>query len=85
MTDCQHLIIDSSMKLIDYIKQNKLTQNKFAHKSGLTRSAICRLLKCERFPTPDTMNKIELATLGQVTANDFLKQMQERMVNGRFS
>ena len=67
------------MKLIDYIKQNKLTQNKFAHKSGLTRSAICRLLKCERFPSPDTMNKIELATLGQVTANDFLKQAQEKM------
>jgi transcriptional regulator with XRE-family HTH domain len=71
------------MKLIDYIKQNKLSQNKFALKSGLTRSAICRLIKCERFPTPDTMNKIELATLGQVTANDFLKQMQERMIDGR--
>ena len=67
------------MKLIDYMKHNKLTQNKFAHKSGLTRSAICRLLKCERFPSPDTMNKIELATLGQVTANDFLRQAQERM------
>ena len=71
------------MKLIDYIKQNRLTQNKFANKSGLTRSAICRLVKSERFPNPDTMNKIELATLGQVTANDFLKQMQERMINGR--
>ena len=67
------------MKLIDYIKQNRLTQNKFAIKSGLTRSAICRLVKSERFPNPNTMNKIELATLGQVTANDFLKQMQERM------
>ena len=73
----------NSMKLIDYIKQNRLTQNKFAIKSGLTRSAICRLVKSERFPTPDTMNKIELATLGQVTANDFLKQMQERMIDGR--
>ena len=71
------------MKLIEYIKQNKLTQKKFAIKSVLTRSAICRLIKCERFPTPDTMNKIELATLGQVTANDFLKQMQERMIDGR--
>jgi len=40
-------------------------------------------LKCERFPTPDTMNKIELATLGQVTANDFLKQAQEKMIDGR--
>jgi len=40
-------------------------------------------VKSERFPNPDTMNKIELATLGQVTANDFLKQMQERMIDGR--
>jgi transcriptional regulator with XRE-family HTH domain len=71
------------MKLIDYMKQNKLTQNKFAHKSGLTRSTICRLLKSERFPTPDTMNKIELATLGQVTANDFLKQAQKKMIDDR--
>ena len=71
------------MKLIDYMKHNKLTQNKFALKSGLTRSAICRLLKCERFPSPDTMNKIELATLGQVTANDFLRQAQENMIDGR--
>lgn len=73
----------SNMKLNEYIIQNKLTQNKFAIKSGLTRSAICRLLKGQRFPTPDTMNKIELATLGQVKANDFLKQAQERMVYGR--
>jgi len=29
------------------------------------------------------MNKIELATTGQVKANDFLKQMQERMIDGR--
>jgi hypothetical protein len=39
-----------------------------------------RLLKGQRFPTPDTMNKIELATLGQVKANDFLKQAQEKNV-----
>jgi len=71
------------MKLHEYIKSNKLNQNKFAIKSGLTRSAICRLLKSERFPTPDTMNKIELATLGQVKANDFLKQAQEAMAMER--
>jgi transcriptional regulator with XRE-family HTH domain len=71
------------MKLNEYIKQNKLTQNKFAIKSGLTRSAICRLLKGQRFPTPETMNKIELATLGQVKANDFLKQAQEIMAMER--
>jgi len=65
------------MKLHEYIELHKLNQNRFALKSGLTRSAICRLLKSERFPTPDTMNKIGLATNGDVQANDFLKQTQE--------
>jgi hypothetical protein len=47
---------------------------------NLDRSAITLLLQGKRFPRPDTLNKIELATNGQVKANDFMKEAQERMV-----
>ena len=47
---------------------------------SLDRSAVSLILKGKRFPRPDTLNKIELATDGQVKANDFMKEAQERMV-----
>ena len=47
---------------------------------NLNRASICKILQGQRFPRPETMNKIELATDGQVKANDFMKQAQEKML-----
>ena len=47
---------------------------------GMNESTISLLLQGKRFPRPETMNKIELATDGQVKANDFMKQAQEKML-----
>ena len=46
----------------------------------MNESTISLLLQGKRFPRPETMNKIELATDGEVKANDFMKQAQDRMV-----
>ena len=67
------------MLLKDYLKINKISQNKFANKCNLARSSICKILSGERFPSPHAMNNIEIATLGQVKANDFMKEYQERI------
>ena len=68
------------MYLKDYLKSNNISQYKFAKMCNLNRASICKILQGQRFPRPETMNKIELATDGQVKANDFMKQAQERMV-----
>ena len=47
---------------------------KFAYKSGLSISAVSRLVRGERFPTPESMRRISLATDGKVKANDFYEQ-----------
>lgn len=47
---------------------------RFAKKSGLSVSAISRLINNERFPTPESMRRIFLATDGKVKADDFFKQ-----------
>ena len=68
------------MFLKDYLRINNISQYKFAKMCDLDRAAISLLLRGKRFPRPDTLNKIELATDGQVKANDFMKEAQERMV-----
>ena len=73
-------MLKEGMKLKDYLRINNISQYKFAKMCDLDRSAITLLLQGKRFPRPDTLNKIELATDGQVKANDFMKEAQERMV-----
>ena len=73
-------MLQEDMKLKDYLRINNISQYKFAKLCDLDRCAISLLLRGKRFPRPDTLNKIELATDGQVKANDFMKEAQERMV-----
>lgn len=47
---------------------------KFAKRAGLSLSAVSRIARGERFPTPETMRRIFLATDGKVKADDFFKQ-----------
>ena len=73
-------MLQEDMKLKDYLRINNISQYRFAKMCSLDRSAVSLILKGKRFPRPDTLNKIELATEGQVKAKDFMKEAQERMV-----
>ena len=68
------------MLLKNYLKTKKISQYRFAKMCNLNRASICKILQGKRFPRPETMNKIELATDGEVKANDFMKQAQEKML-----
>lgn len=58
------------MKLKDFLKEEKITQEKFAEILGVGQNLIS--LWCNgTIPRADQMNKILLATKGKVTANDF--------------
>lgn len=59
------------MKLEDYIKKKGWSQRYFAKVAKLSPSEITRLKQGERNPKQDTINKIFIATKGEVTADDF--------------
>mgnify|MGYP003142371665 FL=1 len=67
------------MLLKDYLKFRNESLSKFGRRANLSRSSISLIVKGDRFPSPYSMNLIEIATEGQVRANDFMKQYQEKM------
>lgn len=67
------------MLLKDYLKFKNESLAKFGRRANLSRSSISLILKGDRFPSPYSMNLIEIATEGQVRANDFMKEYQERL------
>tara|TARA_Y100000114_G_C11717586_1_gene306791 strand:- start:9 stop:230 length:222 start_codon:yes stop_codon:yes gene_type:complete len=67
------------MLLKDYLKFKNESLSKFGRRANLSRSSVSLIVKGDRFPSPYSMNLIELATEGQVRANDFMKQYQEKM------
>ena len=68
------------MFLKDYLKTNNISQNRFAKKCGVDKSSMSRIVQGKRFPRPEILNRIELATDGEVKANDFMKEAQLNMV-----
>jgi len=66
------------MFLKDYIREQRLSIRRFARKAGLSVSAVSRILSNQRFPTPESMRRISLATDGKVRANDFYEQHHGR-------
>jgi len=64
------------MQLIDYLKQEGISQAKFARKIKLSPAGVCRIIKGNRFPRPETILAIDFWTQGQVTHDDFYKQAQ---------
>ena len=72
------------MKLKDYIIQEGISQKRFAIRCKMSPAAICRLIKGERFPKPETITRIFTASKGEVTANDFHEEAQSK-VNDRMS
>lgn len=65
------------MFLSDYLKNAGITQRRFAQECGLSPAAVTRLLKGQRFPSPETMFTIHQVTGGKVGAEDFFRQRVE--------
>ncbi len=59
------------MTLAQYLKDNGINQVDFGMKIGLSGASVSRLKRGLQWPDKDTVRRIEVATGGQVTANDF--------------
>ena len=62
------------MNLIDYMKKNELTDEMFARRIGVTRSAVTYYRSSMRMPSPRIMLLIEAVTKNEVTASDMMKE-----------
>jgi transcriptional regulator with XRE-family HTH domain len=70
------------MKLKDFLKEEKITQEEFAKQIDTAQGCISRWCGGE-IPRADMMTKILIATKGKVTANDFY--YEGGIENGRAS
>lgn len=62
-----------SMKLAEYVQQEKLTAAEFGRRIDLSRSAVLRLMKGERRPSWAVLDRISRETGGAVQPADFLE------------
>lgn len=62
------------MKLNEYLKRNKYSQNKLAKELEVTQAAVSRWCKGKVIPRPAVMKKILLLTGGAVTPADFYNE-----------
>lgn len=60
------------MRLTEFLNASASTRTKFASEIGVTRIALHRYERGERFPRPEILERITAATEGKVTANDFM-------------
>jgi DNA-binding transcriptional regulator YdaS (Cro superfamily) len=62
------------MTLDDFLNSTdpKMPHAAFAKKIGVEQATVTRYVNGERFPPPETIRKIVVATKGKVTANDLL-------------
>jgi transcriptional regulator with XRE-family HTH domain len=65
------------MQLKEYLKQNKISKEDFAHSLGASYGSVIKWTYGGRFPRPQTLQKIHELTEGQVTAYDFIQQVQK--------
>jgi len=67
------------MTLQEFIKETGITQRELAQACGLSPAAICRIIKGQRFPNPETLYRIHQFTDGKVGADDFFRQRVSQM------
>ena len=67
------------MTLSEYLKAKKISQAKFALRCNLSRATICRILDGSRYPSPETMRRIFLASDGEVRPNDFFNETMSKL------
>ena len=56
------------------MKKNELTDEMFARRIGVTRSAVTYYRSSMRMPSPRIMLLIEAVTKNEVTASDMMKE-----------
>lgn len=61
-----------SMKLSDYLKENRIIAAEFARKIGVTTMAVSYWVNGKRMPEPEHIVKIYKETDGMVDANSFI-------------
>ena len=61
------------MKLHTYLKRENLKLGDFALRIGVSHAAVSRYLTGHRRPNWEVLDRIEQATAGEVTANDFVR------------
>lgn len=59
------------MKILDYMKTNRLKQEDFAAQIGVSQGTLSRYINGSRIPTPQVFASIYKKTDGQVSPNDF--------------
>ena len=67
------------MTLKEYLKINKITQSKFARRCGITRSAVSHFVANRRYPSPEVLRRIILASNGEVKPNDFFNETMSKV------
>lgn len=74
------------MKLSKYLAANKIKPATFARQIKVHRSSVTRFCSGDRKPDLETLEKIDRATNGQVTARDFFAGRRVRIgVNNQAS
>lgn len=66
------------MTLREWLKKNKISAEIFAGKVNASEGAVLKWLSGERFPRPESLRRIQLATGGKVTANDFVADPKQK-------
>ena len=66
------------MFLADYLIQENMSQGEFARRCELSAAAVSRIINGQRFPSPETMYLILIATGGKVGADDFFRERVAR-------
>ena len=79
-TNGQRLKLRKVMTLKEYIQINKISQARFARRCGISRSAINHFIAGRRYPNPETMRRILLASNGEVKPNDFFDETMLQML-----
>lgn len=64
------------MNLNDWMKNQKLTDEKMAERLGVSRSAVTHYRSGLRMPAPQIMLLIEAVTNEEVTARDMMKNLR---------
>ena len=67
------------MTLLEYIEQSGISQREVADGCGLSPAAVCRIIKGQRFPSPETLYRIHQFTDGKVGPDDFFRQRVSEM------
>jgi len=65
------------MKLAEYLESKGIKRGEFAQSIGVTGGWITALCDGSGWPSREVAEKIALATEGDVTANDFLRVVDE--------